>query len=586
MILTKPLYADGTRTVVQRSFGGIDMREGASDGALFDTLNMTSEHYPVLSSRAGVAEYPSFATVSSVLGLADTGRSGYSLLAVYDVADTPYYLVSYYDDATESETVGVAVATEGGNVLTEAVSEYSPAEEDGTRHTRPHAVAWGESLVLFFGDACYRAAYDKDSRSISVERLDEHYEGTAAVYFDEYKSITLFFPIFEDEQESREASLAAGCKVRVRCEDGYDGYLYVKRSLVDFSPERELAWVVELDYAEDFCERNIDGGYPDGVRMNISLDLSVPVLEHICVNRDRIWGVEGNRIYACASSDPRHWFRYDGNAADSFYAEIGEVSSFTGICNYTDSVYLFTREGVYRMYGSTPDAFSLVSLGLLGLEESESGSFGCASGVLLYNSVEGVVAFDGSSTSNVGISLGREKLHAVKGIGCGSRYYAASGAYIYVYDLRYGTWHMLGQESDIRSLANIDGRVVSFEHSDAYYVERDGRDEPCALNDGMQSRVELSPISEGSLFAVCPVGFTFCAFLGEGASLRLSISYEDGEWQEIYSTDREGRHNHRVRTSHVGRAEYYRLRFDCAGEWRLYSLARSYTECASGDWGE
>ena len=586
MRLTSPRYSDGIKTVVQSAFGGIDRREGVADGTLFDTLNMTSEHYPILATRAGVAKYEDFEIISSTLGLADTGRSGYTLIDVYDVSDTPYYLVSYFDDANESENLLIALLTEDKEVCSESIVSYYLDDQTASRYAHPRAVAWGCSLMLFFGEECYRVGYDRDDRSITCERIDEHYEGIARVYIDEWHSITLNFPILQEEQESYESRLARGYKVRVRCEDGYDGYLYVRRSAVDISSDRELAWIVELDYAEGFCERDIDGSYPQGESKRILIDISVPALSHICVKRDRIWGVEGNRIYACASSDPRHWFRYDGSAADSFYAEIGEVSSFTGICNYGDSVFLFTREGVYRMYGSTPEAFSLSLLGLSGLEESESESFGCASGMLFFNSTEGIVAFDGTTVSPLYMPLGSERLHSLVGIGCGSRYYAATGSCIFVYDGRYGTWSILGQENNIRALRLIGGRVVSFEYSEAYYVERIDVDEPCEINDRMHSRVEFSDLCEGSLYAVCPVGFSFCAVLGVGASLSLSISYEGGEWCEIYSTDREGRHNHRVRFSPRQRSEHYRLRVDGVGEWRMLWLARSYAECASGDWGE
>lgn len=586
MRLTSPKYRDGIKTVSQRAFGGIDRRDGNPDGTVSDTLNMASDHYPHLATRAGVAEYADFAIVSSELGLADTGRSGYSLRGVYDVSDTPYYLVSFFDDADESESLYVVLLTEDKQLLCESLFNYDPDEPSASKYSHPQAIAWGHDLILFFGGECYRVSYDRDSGTVGIERIDEHYEGIATVYIDEWKSITLNFPIYDEDTSGYESRLGSGYKVRVRCADGYDGYLYVRRSYVDMSVDRELAWIVELDFDENFAERDIDDNYPEGEKKSISIDISVPSLEHICVKRDRIWGVEGNRIYACASSDPRHWYRYDGVASDSFYAEIGEVSSFTGICNFADSVFLFTREGVYRMYGSTPDSFSLASLGLVGLDKCESGSFGCASGMLFYNSTEGIVAFDGTGVSPLYLQLGGERLHSVCGIGCGSRYYACDGRYIFVYDGRYGTWNVLEEENNVRALRLLGGRVVSFEYSDAYYVDRREQDEECDVNDRMHSHVELSEISEGSLWAVCPVGFSFCAFLGKGASLSLSICYEGGEWHEIYSTDREGRHNHRVRLSHVGRAEYYALRLDGVGEWRLYSLARSYAECASGDWGE
>ena len=60
MNMTLPKYSDGIKTVVQTSFGGIDKRAGAGDGAIADMLNMTSDHYPALSTRGRRSSYDDF----------------------------------------------------------------------------------------------------------------------------------------------------------------------------------------------------------------------------------------------------------------------------------------------------------------------------------------------------------------------------------------------------------------------------------------------------------------------------------------------------------------------------------------------
>jgi hypothetical protein len=42
-------YADGIGKATQDRFGGLDRRLGAGDGKICDMMNMTSDHYPVLS---------------------------------------------------------------------------------------------------------------------------------------------------------------------------------------------------------------------------------------------------------------------------------------------------------------------------------------------------------------------------------------------------------------------------------------------------------------------------------------------------------------------------------------------------------
>ena len=51
MKLPSMKYADGIAKSKQVKFGGLNHTAGAEDGELWDMENMTSDHYPVLSSR-------------------------------------------------------------------------------------------------------------------------------------------------------------------------------------------------------------------------------------------------------------------------------------------------------------------------------------------------------------------------------------------------------------------------------------------------------------------------------------------------------------------------------------------------------
>lgn len=482
MNLTPPKYKDGIKTVVQSAFGGIDRREGASDGAISHMLNMTGDHYPVLSTRGGRAPYDDYTSIVDKYGVSDYERSEMKLTLVCDVSDVPYYVFLGYDDGIEQYFLVVSMVDADGIIKSARLLSC----EDYSALDNVRAVAFNNRLVVFAHNQLWRVWYAGKAEQLDCEQYD--------------------------------------------------------------------------------CE--------------------LPSLEHICVNRDRIWGTTGNEIYCCASCEPGVWFRYDNTAADSFYAQIPEVSRFTGVASYGGSVYFFTSENVYRMYGTTPDAFSLVPLGTYGMDESESESFGTAAQMLFYNSVCGPACFDGDSAKLIGHPLGSGLPTAAVGIGCAQKYYMADGADLYVFDASKGIWQVHGVTDDIVDIGVFGGRAILFTSQYAEYVDKK-QHEPVSDEDcTRKSQVEFADITEGALYGVMPIEFVLGAWLGEGASLSLSICCDTGDWTQIWSTTECGKHVHRVRFSPKSRCDHYRLRLDGVGDWKLYSLARSYSVCASTPYGE
>ena len=164
------------------------------------------------------------------------------------------------------------------------------------------------------------------------------------------------------------------------------------------------------------------------------------------------------------------------------------------------------------------------------------------------------------------------------GAAVGTKYCMASGNDIYVYDGQYGTW-----QKHISTVAPFEigvygGRAILFEGLVAEFMDGSEGEELSSLEGYMlNSTVEFADISEGGIYGVCPIEFTLLMWLGEQASLSLSIQCDGGEWEEIYHTTEKGKHIHRVRFTPHSRCDYYRLRIDGQKQWKLYSLSRSYS---------
>lgn len=596
MNLTAPKYSDGIKTVVQSAFGGIDKREGASDGAISDMLNMTSDHYPVLSTRAARSEYKDTADIIEYFDaltqrwwISEGGEGSYrdklahaipELVGVYDVADMSMLVVRALDRASSQLMGGqclsgifVCTVDDGRMVVSDPIV---PIEAG-----RVHAVTYDRRLVLWVDGEAAMFTYN-ENKSFTTERLNVSYYTTVGVVYHDVSTATTYIRLNTTDTPH---GLEASDTVKVEC-NGKS--LYVKlRALSQIDSE---AWLLETDLISAIDKNTWDldsltqGSY-EGQGYTITVSREVPRLEHVCVNRDRIWGTVGNEIYCSASCDPRNWYDYDYlSVARCFYAQIPEVSHFTGVVSYMGNVFFFTREDVYRMYGTTPDAFSLRSLATYGISEDSSRSFGIASGLLFYNSVAGPVYFDGDSAKLIGIPLGRGVITGGVGIGYEGKYYLADGESVFVYDTRSGAWHRESGEGVVALLC-ISGRLVLFykDGSAQYHSALLGE-----AKDPFESSVEFAEISEGALMGVIPMEFVLCADLVSGdAALRLLVKYEKADdWHEVYSTIEAGKHIHRVRFSPKRRCEFYKLRLEGTGEWRVHSLARSYSSALSTPYGE
>ena len=597
MKLTTPKYSDGIRTVIQSTFGGIDKREGAHDGAICDMLNMTSEHYPVLSTRGARATYADYGIIMSHLNLDWEDGTEKTLMYVCDVSDIPYYVYRKYDYESHSASLAVAMVNNGGEIKDIMIYEDSaPTYSDAVGlYDSVRAIALNKRMLVIHKEFAFCVRYDHDNDTLVHERIDYSWHAHENDLSDAmlwhgsdrtYLQIKLRRFTVNEELIHQQDVLC----VRDYGIDDTEHYLTIlhKSHVNDLDGDECLLLECELNINVVASRDPDDDQYydPSTSYTYYSIMHKVPPLEHVCVCRDRIWGTVGNEIYSCASGDLRNWYRYDNTSADSFHAEIGAVLHFTGIASYAGSVYFFTQEDVYRLYGTTPDAFSLVALGTYGIDESESRSFAVASQMMYYNSVVGPVRFDGNSSYLIGAPLGSNVPQNAVGAGVGSKYYLSSGNDLYVYDGQYGTWQVHSAPMKVFDIGFFGGRAIVFGGLTAEYLDKKELEEASLFDNVLNSTVEFADISEGGIYGVCPMEFTLLVWLGEQASLSLSIQCDGGAWEQIYHTTEKGKHIHRVRYTPKSRCDYYRLRLEGIGEWRLYSLARSYSECASLPYGE
>ncbi len=590
MKLQSPYYSDGISTVVQTKFGGFMRSAAASDGEIYDVLNMTSDHYPVLATRGARSEYEEYIKVINYLkGSDDSGadyESSVKLLGAHDIADTPvclFYRDHLAEDGTVWYTIIAATVNREGNVV--SCSLPLSARLDVIDDKKDiHSVVFNNKLVIFADGESAAVWYDAEKQELSAERIDfQILNAEVAVWSDLVCSTTYVQVRVPDE--THYAFFREGDTLRLT--DSNNKQHYIKLLSVKTGkdeggcPAVQMSTYYKREIGDTLCSATEDEAIDSiGIAyLTGSIERSIPALEHVCASGDRIWGTEGNKIYCCASCDPYNWYDYDyTTVARSFFAEIPTVSGFVGITSYMDEVFLFTTEDVYRIYGTTPDAFTLRRLATYGCEAGSGESFGVAGGALFYNSTEGPACFDGDTATLISYPFGEDKPKNAVGIGCRGKYYLSDGTFLYVYDTRYGTWHKEDGEG-IVSMLSVGGRLMLvFSDTRVVYHKYDEKEIDGTPEQSVRSTVEFADISEGSPYHIAAGEFTLRVWLGAGPKLTLYMSCDGGEWEEIWHTEREGKHSETVRYSPRTRCDFYRLKFEGVGEWKLFSLARSYRQ--------
>lgn len=553
MKLQSPRWSDGIKTDVQESFGGINNTDGARDGDIISAHNMTSDSFPVMSTRGAREDYEPAKIICDAFSTECIEREG-----AYDVADRVVYL-----------------GRSGGGFYAAFEAEGQVYKSDMFLYgaDKYSAVSFNRELLVYSDAGNVSIGFDEKNKKISITELDFKTKVRIAVASDKNAGVSYI------RIDTKDCFMTAGKVYTYQYSDRKPFRFKVHSAEVMERIDIGNSTIIEVDYDSRFnVSSKLDevlGEDEEGVEYyEATIGVDIPEFDCVCVNGDRVFAVSENKIYCSCSCDAASWYDYDiTTAARSFFAQIPAVSRFVGLTSYLGDVFFFTTEDVYRLYGTTPDTFSLVPLGTYGLEKSSSDSFGIAGQRLFYVSPYGPVSFNGDVARLCGCELGRTEIKAAHGIGVGSKYYLSDGKLLYVYDSERKMWHTEDGEG-IVSMLIVDGELVLFYgNGDAlcHRVHRDAR-----LGGSVTSKVEFADFTEGSVGHIGTGEFALKTWLGAGASLSLYISCDGGAYEKIWTCKDPGLHINTVRYAPRVRCESYRLKLSGCGSWKLYMLKRSF----------
>lgn len=528
-------YADGIGKRGQIQFYGLDHNLGAGDGGLWDMANLTSDYYPLLSTRAkrrvcrklanpgGLFAWDALAWVDGTgfyyggarKGTVTAGEKQFAAIGAYLIIlpDKKYYnTVSGEFGSLESAWSGTRLTFTNGKLY----------EEDAEANTiQASGVNW--------------SSYFKAGDAVTIEGCTKHAENNKT-------------PV-------------------IREIDGDKLYFYEN--------------VFKLDGTDGTTAYTESG--------NLTVRRTMPALQYVCENENRLWGCDGRTIYASKLGDPFNWNVFEGLETDSYAVDTGSAGGFTGCVSFLGYPVFFKEDHIYKVYGSIPSNFEVMGSATLGVARGCGRSLAIAGERLLYLSNSGVMIYSGGIPQSLHDAFGMTRLRNGRAGSDGLKYYLSAqdedGTWkLCVYDTRRGMWH-IEDETHATHFCRYEGNT---------YLLTDGGEITMTGNilnapEGSTEEADFTWFAETGDFvehtstsgeSAVKKGIAKLLLrieVGEGAEARVLMQFDsDGKWVQAGQT----LHAEKKRSYFLPivprRADHYRIRIEGRGECRVYSLTREY----------
>lgn len=516
--LPSMLYGDGIRKAKQTEFGGYNHNLYAQDGELWDMQNLTSDYYPLLSPRK-----PRYLLRTLVKPNGFYAKDG-----LYWVDGA-----GFYADGTQRGTVG---------------------------DSRKQFTDLGAYLVIFPDKKYYNRMTEEfgnleASWSGSAKLQDGTYAGEAAAANTIFQSGAAWENVFR----VGDAVTISGCTIH---------------------PENNKTVVVrEIDGDSLRFYENTFVIAEGGDTENLTLSRTVPDLDYICQNENRLWGCKGDTIYCSKLGDPFNWNVFDGVSTDSYATNVGSAGDFTGCCSFLGYPCFFKEANIYKVYGDKPSNFQVMGSASLGVEQGSGGSLAIAGEVLFYLSRVGIVAYSGGIPQNMAAPFGAERYKNAVAGSDGVKYYVsmqrADGTYtLFLFDTRKNLWH---REDDMQVIGfGWDSELYFLDSSGNLWMNGNARSIPegAAAEASVQSMAEFGDFVESDPNRKGTSKLQIRIELDAGATVTIMMQFDsDGIWREVQTLTATVKRSFYLPII-PRRSDHFRIKFSGSGNWRLYSLVR------------
>lgn len=553
-------YSDGIRKHKQVKFGGLDHRVGAEDGALYDMRNLYSDDYPILAVRP---KRPVLEKLEKPNGL----FYHHGLMWV-DGTDV------YYDGALVGQ-VEDSKKTFGA--------------------LGPYIVILPDKMCYHTEDGSWKAmesSWESDSNTMTLRILsaDGRFDDNDAyVNSNTYTALAVGMNTLVTSQDAE--NTAPDFSQIFRVGDAVTIQGLKKKGAAESAPmsaiirgfRREVAAFTTAG-SYRCCSRiifdtGIFTGY--GIVGTLTITREVPQLRYLCEDGNRLWGCDGDTIYASKLGDPLSWNVFDGLETDSWALTPGSSGEFTGCINFQGYPTFFKEDRLYKVYGSLPSNFSVVDSPCLGVAAGCADTLALVWGSVFYLGTNGPMVYTGSLPRPVSHELGDIRLTGGSAGSDGLKYYASLSdpggqSRLYVYDVQRSLWHIEDEMAAV-GFCRVDGDVYCLGADGAIQILGTAKTAPegAAEEEDLPWMVEFADFTHEDPNHKGVSKLQLRLELEEGSQVRILIQFDsDGVWRTVRALEGTGRKRSWYLPIVPRRCDHYRLRLEGTGRAWVHSLVR------------
>ena len=300
----------------------------------------------------------------------------------------------------------------------------------------------------------------------------------------------------------------------------------------------------------------------------ITVARTVPDLDFICVNDNRVWGCKGDTICCCKLGDPANWNVFDGLSTDAWSVDTGTPGDFTGCVSFMGYPVFFKADRIFKVYGNRPGNFEVMSSATLGVLPGAADTMAVAGETLFYLSRAGFVRYNGGYPSAVDAALNAKYTGGAAGSD-GRKYYVSAvrddGAReMLVFDPGTGLWHK-EDALTVEGFANV-GPTLYAQTAHANVIVA-GAAEPDEAD--FESSVTFADWDMQSFGSKYPVRLWLR--LESAGAVTVEISYNGGSFETAATIPAGGKGVSYVPVP-IRRCDRFGLRLTTTGAWKLYAM--------------
>ena len=536
MKLPKMRFTSGIKKVQQVKFAGLDHTLGGGEGSLWDMKNLTSDHFPLLATRAPRGKV---GEVIAPMGLFSAGGTepGTEKKLCY-VANDHFYFDGVDKGALRSSCAG-------------AVRQFA--------HLQGKVAIFPDKKYY---DIAQDTMGDMEARwsGAKIQFQDDTYGGVPA------EANTLYC-----EGADFESLFRVGDAVSIK-------------GCVTHPENNQTLEIREIDgdrlrfYENSFTLGDGADSYQENGEMSISRE--VPDLVCVCAHNNRLWGADARTIYCGKLGDIFNWHDMD-NGVDCWQWEPGSSGAFTACVSYRGYPVFFKEDMIYKIYGDMPSDFQALDSATLGVAEGGGRSLAVAGETLFYLSRNGVAAYQGGIPALIGQDMGQQRFAAGVAGSDGIKYYIsledAQGRWrLYVYDTENGLWHI---EDDTQAVgfARCDGVLYLLTAEGELLSTSAAAGEGVTAEGPVEWMAEFGDITEENSNKKGISRLQMRIDLEKDASVQVYIQYDStGLWQPFGEPLRTQNKRSFILPVIPRRCDHYRLKLVGQGQCYIYSIAREF----------